>query len=544
MNDAKIPEAVRYLRRITMRGLAAYLVFLTLTSLVVAGLGERSAWVCLIGGAPLCGFAYYAMLKWPDARESRVSLATVLALSLSLLIYAASGHSEGRVQEAHMMYFVTNAFMLTMMCWRSQVIYNALVIFHHVVLSFAAPALIWSSVVFWTGLMSLMIHAAIASILVPALVYIGQHIKKSMFASEAALEKAVAAQAEISIAMERQMTADRVRAQVVSEIAQALGRLAQGELTVRLHQPFGPEYEKLRADFNAAVERLEQTMEGVMEGISVMQSDSQNISVASKDLSARTSQQAASLEEAAAALQQITNTVSGSAQAAVAANNAMAETKSDAERSEEVVQRAMRAMQAIRGSSESIYNIVGVLDAIAFQTNILALNASVEAARAGEAGRGFAVVAAEVRALAEQSATSAKEIKSFVWTSNDQVQSGVELVAQTSDALTRILKHVFGVTGLINDLARSAEDQAASLHEINHAINQMDQTTQQNLGMVEKTNEAVQNIAGQALSLQEQIGRFKVGGIIARGEVRSIDTYRGISGGRMVSSGGSGARKR
>ena len=169
----------------------------------------------------------------------------------------------------------------------------------------------------------------------------------------------------------------------------------------------------------------------------------------------------------------------------------------------------MQAMAAIKSSSEGISKIVDVLDIIAFQTNILALNAGVEAARSGVEGRGFAVVASEVRALAEQAAESANEIKRLIATSNDQVQIGVDLVDQTSDMLTQIADHVSGINLLINDVANSAAEQAIGLKEINVAIAQMDHMTQQNAVMVAESTSATQSMADDAHELTRLIGQFK-----------------------------------
>ncbi|NBB66213.1 chemotaxis protein, partial [Pseudomonas sp. ODNR1LW] len=185
--------------------------------------------------------------------------------------------------------------------------------------------------------------------------------------------------------------------------------------------------------------------------------------------------------------------------------------KGDAETSGVIVRDAVEAMQAIEGSSSEISQIIGVIDEIAFQTNLLALNAGVEAARAGEAGRGFAVVASEVRALAQRSAEAAKEIKTLISTSTDQVGAGVKLVGQTGEALQRIVDRVAEIDGLVADIAASAQEQAIGLAQVNTAVNHMDQVTQQNAAMVEQSTAASQSLAQEADALQASVGQFQVG---------------------------------
>jgi methyl-accepting chemotaxis protein len=226
---------------------------------------------------------------------------------------------------------------------------------------------------------------------------------------------------------------------VVSAVAAGLERVAAGDLTVRLDQPFAAEYEALRGNFNTALSELQDAMRAIVANAHGVRTGTEEISQASDDLSRRTEQQAASLEQTAAALDEITATVRRTAEGARQAQDAVGRTKADAERSGEVVRQAMAAMSGIEQSSDQIGQIIGVVNEIAFQTNLLALNAGVEAARAGDAGRGFAVVASEVRALAQRSADAAREIKALIHTSTQQVGSGVKLVGETGETLARIV---------------------------------------------------------------------------------------------------------
>ena len=298
---------------------------------------------------------------------------------------------------------------------------------------------------------------------------------------------------------------------VVDGLAGALAGLARGDLTVRFDQQVTAAYEALKVDFNSAMETLQETMKSIAANTQGVRSGAGEITQASDDLSRRTEQQAASLEETAAALDEITATVRKTAEGATEARNVVSAAKSDAERSGEVVRETVGAMTGIETSSKQIGNIIGVIDEIAFQTNLLALNAGVEAARAGDAGRGFAVVATEVRALAQRSADAAKEIKTLISASGAQVETGVKLVGETGKALGRIVEQVNRLNTLVTDIAGSAQEQATGLNEVNSAVNQMDQVTQQNAAMVEQSTAASHNLAAEAEALARLIGQFQIG---------------------------------
>ena len=305
--------------------------------------------------------------------------------------------------------------------------------------------------------------------------------------------------------------ATRQQVQVVDGLASALSKLASGDLIQRLDLPFASEYENLRADFNEAISQLQQTMTEVSGITGAIRTGSGEISSASDDLSKRTEQQAASLEETAAALDEITATVRRTAEGSAHAKQVVSTAKADAEQSGIVVQQAVEAMDGIEKSAGQISQIIGVIDEIAFQTNLLALNAGVEAARAGDAGRGFAVVASEVRALAQRSADAAKEIKALISASTAKVAQGVELVGETGKALTRIVRQVGEISVIVTDIAASAEEQATGLNQVNTAVNQMDQVTQQNAAMVEESTAATQVLSQETLALSSLIGRFQTG---------------------------------
>ena len=298
---------------------------------------------------------------------------------------------------------------------------------------------------------------------------------------------------------------------VVGSIGAGLTRLAAGDLTFRLETGLPEAYEKLRTDLNAALAQLQDAMRSIVGNAHGMLSGTGEITQAADDLSRRTEQQAASLEETAAALDQITATVKRTAENASQVRLAVSKTKADAEHSGGVVQHAVEAMGEIESSSHQIGQIIGVIDEIAFQTNLLALNAGVEAARAGDAGRGFAVVASEVRALAQRSAEAAKEIKALISASAQQVGAGVKLVQETGQALGRIVAQVGEMDGAVGEIAGSAQEQATALLQVNTAVNQMDQVTQQNAAMVEQSTAAAHALAHEAEELARLTARFELG---------------------------------
>ncbi|QRM53754.1 methyl-accepting chemotaxis protein [Sinorhizobium sp. BG8] len=321
-------------------------------------------------------------------------------------------------------------------------------------------------------------------------------------------------------AREAERTRDSGKVQeAVFALGEALGRLAGGDVTCRIDNPFDGDLERLRTDFNDSVGRLNDALREVGDNARAIGAGASQIRAAADDLSRRTEQQAASVEETAAALEQITTAVKDSTKRAEEAGSLVARTRGEAEKSGEVVRRAIGAMQEIAKSSGEITNIIGVIDDIAFQTNLLALNAGVEAARAGEAGKGFAVVAQEVRELAQRSAKAAKEIKDLITTSGTQVRAGVSLVGETGRALQAIVSEVQEINGHVQAIVEAAREQSTGLQEINTAVNTMDQGTQRNAAMVEETTAASHGLATEVQALNSLISRFNVGHGTATGHV-------------------------
>ena len=311
----------------------------------------------------------------------------------------------------------------------------------------------------------------------------------------------------------------------VAVLGDALDRLADGDLTVRIETTLHGTSDQLRLNFNRSVDKLQQTMTRVSANTQAIHAGTQDMSTASDSLSHRTEQQAANLEETAAALDQITVTIRKTAAGSAHAHEVVTSAAFEAQQGEAIVRQAIAAMAGIEASSKEIGQIIGTIDEIAFQTNLLALNAGVEAARAGDAGRGFAVVASEVRGLAQRSAEAAKAIKTLIRKASGDVDRGVSLVADTGHALERILGQVGAIKTAVSEIAESAKAQSVGLQEINTAIGQMDRATQQNAAMVEESTAASRAMAEETEGLADLVGRFKLAGAGA---------YRGSAAPRRV----------
>ena len=296
----------------------------------------------------------------------------------------------------------------------------------------------------------------------------------------------------------------------LAALSRLLQAVADGDLTARLTGQFDGVFARMRDDANATVDRLTQIVSGIQQASRAIDGAAGRIATGNADLSSRTEQQAASLEETAASLEELTSTVRHNADSAGRATDLASGAATVATKGGEVVDRVVEKMRAIETSSQRIAEITGVIDGIAFQTNILALNAAVEAARAGEQGRGFAVVAAEVRALSQRSATAAKEIKGIVDASMQAVAEGSSLVNQAGSTMADVVASVKRVSELIAEISAASREQSSGIEQVSQAVTQMDETTQQNTALVEEATGAAQALEQQARALVDSVLMFRI----------------------------------
>ena len=310
--------------------------------------------------------------------------------------------------------------------------------------------------------------------------------------------------------------------EVVRALGEALNSLARNDLSVTLPDVFPDQYGSLRNDFHAATVALRDAVRAVADSVEGLSAGSSQLAAASEDLAVRTERQAANLERTLNEADAIARAVASTAENARQTAEALVAARGDVEASSQVVGEAVAAIHAIAESSTGIARFTSLIDEIAFQTNLLALNAGVEAARAGEAGRGFAVVAQEVRALAQRSSDASGEIRALISTSSAQVARGVDLVERTGEALERIGGRVVAIDALAGGIASSAKEQAEGLARVRRAMGEMDDITQQNAAMTEEATAAARQLANEAVSLNQQVGRFRLDPAVSQMPLRAV----------------------
>jgi methyl-accepting chemotaxis protein len=295
----------------------------------------------------------------------------------------------------------------------------------------------------------------------------------------------------------------------LDDTASMMSALARGDLSQRITAEYHGMFDKLKSDTNTMADRIASTISDIKAAAREVTNASNEISTSTTDLSQRTEEQAASLEETSASMEEIAATVKKNAENAQQASQSANSTRDVADRGGQVVAQAVEAMARIEESSRKISDIIGVIDEIARQTNLLALNAAVEAARAGDAGRGFAVVASEVRSLAQRAAQAAKDIKDLITNSNGQVKDGVDLVNRAGASLGEIVESIKSVTAIVSDIATASIEQSIGIEQINKALTQMDEMTQQNSALVEENAATTKTLEHQAKTMDQRIAFFR-----------------------------------
>ncbi|WP_370322811.1 globin-coupled sensor protein [Oricola sp.] len=330
-------------------------------------------------------------------------------------------------------------------------------------------------------------------------ILLDMELSVSVYIDEAEAKRAAAEAAAMEV-MEK----------TVSTFREGIGNLNEKNLAHRIDTELDGDYDKIRLQFNAALDQLSMTIRTIGQSAQTIASGSQEVRSAADSLSRSAEQQAAAVEETAAAVEQIAAAVKSSASRAEEAGEQIARTRKSAEQSGAVMRQAVEAMDRINKSSTDISNIISVIDEIAFQTNLLALNAGVEAARAGDAGKGFAVVAQEVRELAQRSASAAKEIKQLIITSGEEVGSGVALVNETGKALEGIVAEVHEITANVDEIITSTREQSRGLQEINEAVASVDKGTQQNAAMAEELTASSHSLTGEVDTINSMLNEFSL----------------------------------
>ena len=310
----------------------------------------------------------------------------------------------------------------------------------------------------------------------------------------------------------------RIAASVTGPIRRSVDlakQVAGGDLTARIEVDRKDETGELLEALKNMTESLKNTVSQVRTGTDLIATASSQIAAGNQDLSSRTEEQASSLEETASSMEELTSTVKQNADNAKQANQLATAASDVAVKGGEVVSEVVHTMEEINEASKKIVDIISVIDGIAFQTNILALNAAVEAARAGEQGRGFAVVATEVRSLAQRSAAAAKEIKELIGNSVEKVENGSKLVNQAGATMEEIVSSVRRVTDIMGEIMAASQEQSSGIQQVNTAITQMDQVTQQNAALVEEAAAAAESLQDQAAKLAGVVATFRLEGLLS-----------------------------
>ena len=445
---------------------------LFVVSLALSGWYDTLQWALLIG-LPTAIIPTALVFGSPGSFMTRSSIAAACMVFAGLHVHQAAGMTE-----FHFGIFVLLAFLLVYRDWRVIVVAAAVIAVHH--LSFNFLQELGYGVICFTkpGLGLVIGHAAYVVVEAGVLTYLAILMQRELVQS-----------AELDV-------------RVMSLCADEAG-------TIDLSATMEP-YSQSARDLERVLNALRKAMTDINQGAQTIATASSQIAAGNQDLSSRTEEQASSLGQTAASMDELTSTVSQNADNARQANELALTASGVAVKGGNVVAQVVGTMGAINTSSRKIVDIIGVIDGIAFQTNILALNAAVEAARAGEQGRGFAVVAAEVRNLAQRSAAAAKEIKVLIDDSVQKVGQGSHQVAEAGRTMEEIVESVRRVTDIMSEIQTASQEQTQGIGQINQAITQMDQVTQQNAALVEEAAAAAQSLQEQAGNLAQVVSVFRL----------------------------------
>ncbi len=424
-------------------------------------------------GGVLFGLALAVALSSQGGALSRVALPVLGMAMAGLLIHAARGQAE-----AHFAVFAFLACTVVYRHWVPVVAAAATIAVHHLSFNYF-QAWGWGPICFTEpGLLRVVEHAA----------YV---------VAETVLLVLLALRARADFAASAELTS------IVDRLVAANGSIDFAPAHVAVRSPAARQLQQ-------ALRHVESTISAVRASAESITNATTEIASGNLDLSQRTEHAASSLQQTASSMEQLTATVHHSAESAVQAKDLAASAAQVAQRGGAVVSQVVTTMGDINGSSSKIADIIGTIDGIAFQTNILALNATVEAARAGEQGRGFAVVAGEVRLLAQRSAEAAREIKSLIGTSVEKVEAGTRLVADAGQTMSEIVASVQRVADIIGEISAASGEQSAGIGQVNHAVADLDHSTQQNAALVEQSAAAASSLKSQAANLAELVATFHV----------------------------------
>ncbi len=450
-----------------------------LAAAVAYGAANSGVTLPLVLGGALFALAFFTALSSRSGRLSHVAIPALGMAMVGLVIHAARGHAE-----AHFAVFAFLACTVVYRHWLPVVSAAATIAVHHLSFNYFQQWG-WGPICFTEpSLLIVFEHAAYVVVEAVLLVMLAIRARADFAASE--------------------------------ELTGIVGRLVAGDGSIDFSPAHVPVSSHAARQLQQALRHVETTISAVRASAESITTASTEIASGNLDLSQRTESAASSLQQTASSMEQLTATVRHSADSAVQAKGLAASAAQVALRGGAVVSQVVTTMGDINGSSKKIADIIGVIDGIAFQTNILALNAAVEAARAGEQGRGFAVVASEVRSLAQRSAEAAREIKSLIGASVDRVEAGTRLVADAGQTMSEIVASVQRVADIIGEISAATGEQSSGIGLVNVAVSDLDHSTQQNAALVEESAAAAGSLKEQAARLVQLVATFHVTAAAAR----------------------------